>query len=54
MDDGQRIDVGAIVQKEGLDSFQVVEDDDLGEAIVLDEELLGEELLDKELVGDGN
>jgi hypothetical protein len=38
MGSGQRVDIGAVVQKEGLDSFQVVEDDDLGEAIVLDAE----------------
>lgn len=43
MDNGRQIDVGAIVQNEGLDSFQVVEDDDLGEAIVLDDKLLGDE-----------
>lgn len=43
MESGQEVDVGAVVKNEGLDSFQVVEDDDLGEAIVLDEELLGGE-----------
>lgn len=39
MDSSQQVDVGAVVKDEGLGSFQVVEDDHLGEAIVLDEEL---------------
>lgn len=43
MDNGQQIDVGAIVKNEGLDSFQVVEDDDLGEAIVLEEGLMDDD-----------
>lgn len=40
MDSGQQVDVGTVVKDEGLGPFQVVEDDDIGEAIVLDEELL--------------
>ncbi|EHK42493.1 hypothetical protein TRIATDRAFT_319911 [Trichoderma atroviride IMI 206040] len=37
-ENNQHVDVGAVVENEGLESFQVVEDDDLGEAIVLDED----------------
>ncbi|UKZ56270.1 hypothetical protein TrVGV298_010104 [Trichoderma virens] len=37
----QQVDVGAVVEGEGLSSFQVVEDDDLGEAIVMDAEQWG-------------
>lgn len=43
MDNDQQVDVGAVVKNEGLDFFQVVEDDDIGEAIVLDDELLRDE-----------
>lgn len=43
MESGQQVDVGDVLKNEGLDFFQVVEDDDLGEAIVLDEELLDDD-----------